>query len=274
MTTTSKSLRYFVGGALALAAASLVTYAAPLATQLGFLIDASGSIGTSNFDTMKSGYASALAALPQDGSVEVTVFTFSSNAMEVVAPTVITAATMPTVVDAINNMTYPAGSTATAAGIDAISTAMVGSPNFNGKLNSLINIATDGVPNVSNKPGVTAAQAAINAANAARDKGIDALTAEQIGGTPADAQVLKDLVFSPVNGPCSNCGTYLPAGSTPTDPMTSNPWVLKVDDFDDFPAVINTKVQVATGRVPEPGILMLLSLGLACLGLSRVRRAT
>ena len=62
MLKLSKILRQ-TGVALTLAAASLATFAAPLTTQLGFLIDASGSIGSGNFTTMKNGYASALAAL-------------------------------------------------------------------------------------------------------------------------------------------------------------------------------------------------------------------
>ena len=60
---------------LALAMAAFTASAAPT-TQLGFLIDASGSIGTSNFTTMKNGYAAALGALPTDGSIEVTIYSF------------------------------------------------------------------------------------------------------------------------------------------------------------------------------------------------------
>ncbi|MBS0293722.1 MAG: VWA domain-containing protein [Proteobacteria bacterium] len=271
MFSFSKILRR-AGGALALAAASLASSSVPLTTQLGFLIDASGSIGTTNFNIMKSGYASALAALPTDGSIEVTIFTSSSGATQVVAPTVVTAASLPGIVSGINSMAYSAGSTATATGITAIANAMTGSANFNQNLNSMINIATDGAPNLSNQNGVSPQQAAINAAIAAKDKGIDALTAEFIGGKPSDANFLKDLVFSPIAGPCSGCGTYLAAGSTPTDPMTTNPWVLKVDSFDDFPTAIKTKVQVATGQVPEPGVLMLLALGLVGLGVARRSR--
>ena len=58
MSTLSTLLRR-TGAALALAAASLASHAAPT-TQLGILIDASGSIGTTNFNTMRSGYAAAL----------------------------------------------------------------------------------------------------------------------------------------------------------------------------------------------------------------------
>ena len=63
MLKLSKILRQ-TGVALTLAAASLATFAAPLTTQLGFLIDASGSIGSGNFTTMKNGYASATWPAP------------------------------------------------------------------------------------------------------------------------------------------------------------------------------------------------------------------
>ena len=262
MFTLSKILRNTCS-ALALAAASLATYAAPLTTQLGFLIDASGSIGSTNFNTMKSGYSAALAALPTDGSIELTVVTFASGTVTVVAPTIVTAATLPGILTSINNMGYTGGSTATDAGINAISGLMTGSANFNRNLNSMINIATDGVPNNT----ATAITAAVNAENA----GIDALTAEAIGSF--DSSFLKSLVFSPLNGPCTNCGTLLTVNSTPPNPMTSNPWVLPVNSFDDFPTAINAKVQASVGQVPEPGILTLMALGLVGLGFARRNRS-
>lgn len=146
MLTRSKILRHTCS-ALAIAFASLASYAAPLTTQLGFLIDASGSIGTQNFNTMRSGYATALAALPTDGSIELTVVTFASGTATVVAPTIVTSATLPSIITSINNMLYTGGSTATNLGINAITGLMTGSGNFNRNLNSMINIATDGVPN-------------------------------------------------------------------------------------------------------------------------------
>jgi hypothetical protein len=55
--------------------------------------------------------------------------------------------------------------------------------------------------------------------------------------------------------------------------MTSNPWVLPVNSFDDFPTAINAKIQASVGQVPEPGVLALVALGLVGLGFARRNRA-
>lgn len=256
----------FMRGALASLALATATFSASAAptTQLGFLIDASGSIGTSNFNIMRSGYASALGALPTDGSIEVTVYTFANGTVQVVAPTVVTAGNIASIVASINAMVYTQGGTATDLGIRAIANAMVGSANFNSNLRSIINLATDGVPNSQ--------AAAVAAALAAQSAGIDAMTSEVIGGNVAAANAVADMVFSPVCGPSTTCGVVLPDGSTPTNPMTSTPWALQVNNFADFPVAINAKVQAIVNTVPEPGSVALVGLALGLVAVSRRQR--
>ncbi len=236
-------------------------------TQLGFLVDASGSIGAANFTTMRSGYAAALAALPTDGSIEVTRFSFAFGAVPVVAPTVITPASLPTVLTQINAMVYTTGQTYTHTGLKAISDAMIGSANYSQGLNSLINLATDGAPNPSAQGPMAIALAASLKSNGL----IDSLTAEAIGPNPG-LSFLQNVVFSPIAGPCLNCGVVLADGVTPPNPLTSAPWVLTVNSFDDFPKAISAKVQVLVdSTLPEPASLVLFCLGLAGLAFSRRR---
>jgi hypothetical protein len=258
---------------LAGACAALSAQAVPVTTQLGFLIDESGSIVAADFAKMKAGYASAIQALPTDGSIEVTIFSFSSTTTQIVAPTVVTAASRAGIANAVNVHVQALGSTATAAGITAISNSMVHSAEFDPALRSIINIATDGVPTV----GAPSPQAAaITAATSAETAGIDALTAEVIGGT-TDPGFMIDIVFSPGagNGPCNNCGVILPDGSTPPNPMTSKPWVLMVNNYDDFDRAINAKVQAIVNPAPEPGALLLVGTAIAAaLAASRRRSST
>lgn len=258
----------FMRGALASLALATATFSASAAptTQLGFLIDASGSIGTTNFNLMRSGYATALAALPTDGSIEVTIYMFSNGTTVVQAPLVISsAADITNMVTALNNFVYVGGGTATDLGITAIANAMTGSSNFSRNLRSIINLATDGVPNDQ--------AAAVAAATAAQAAGIDAMTSEVVGGSVAAANAVADMVFSPVCGPSPTCGVVLPDGSIPTNPMTSTPWALQVNSFNDFGVAINAKVQAIVNTVPEPTSFALVGLALGLVAVSRRRQA-
>lgn len=212
--------------------------AAPI--QIGILVDGSGSIGSSNFASMRTGIANAVATLPTNGTVEFALVRFASGSTTIVNATLINSpATLTAIVGAINGMTFPGGGTDMAAGI----TQMTGLFNMTNAQRTAFNIVTDGFP--------TNAQTAINARNAAIAAGLDEFDAEFIGtvGSSGFNFLLNDLVYDGVN-PLNN-GHLAP-------PFTPG-FVVPVGNFgqafeDAFTAKLRFLVSQA---VPEPASLAL-----------------
>ncbi len=254
-------------GALGLALALMTgTASAVVTTQLGAALDESGSMGQANFTLELNGWANAIGNLPVDGSVEVTVVTFDSSAVVHVAPTVISSAAIRTaVVNQINAIAYTGGGTSIAAGITALANAMLASANYSAAADSIMNIATDGGSSIT---------ASIAAAMAAEAGGIDALTAEAVGGGANPAN-MDDWVFAPGCAVNTGCGTILATDSMPPNPMNGTAWVLPVSNFTAFGSAINAKVGAIVGPVPEPATALLMAIGIAGLGFTgRSRKKT
>ncbi len=211
--------------------------ALPIALALG--IDGSGSISSGDYELQRDAYVNTLTSLlPDDGSVAVGVWQFSSNVTTEFGFTLIDSATKKTaLLDAISNMTQPKALTAIGSTIDVATMAITnyGLANL-GK--TLIDISTDGV-NTSGGNPITASANAIAA-------GIDQVNCIGVGGN-------------------ANCNFIAGISS----------FGLAATNFTDFEAALITKLEREIGyggggNVPEPISLALFGMGL--LGLAYTRR--
>jgi hypothetical protein len=255
-----KKLATSMAIAASIVGASSAAQAAPV--QLGFVLDRSGSIGSSNWTTIVNGLANAINTLvPLGGSYDVSVVSFASTAsIDINSYLVTDAASRTTLAGLIQSIAFSGGGTAFGPAFNAMQTALtdaVGTGYGAGAATtaatadaSYINFATDGV------------QADVAAGKVARDAlitaGIDNISIEGIGGG-VDANDLKTNYCYP--GPCDATSPY----GFPT-----YGFYIGVADAAGYAAAIGNKIQVVTGQVPEPGSLALLGLGLA--GLAAVSR--
>lgn len=155
--------------------------------QLGILLDGSASITLDEFRRVTNRTANALeeaGLLPVDGSVELTVVEFSNvGARTVIPPTVVTADNLFTLGERIRAFQRGGFGTPLWVGMDHIVDLMVGSPNFSSDAIQIINLITDGQPQIPNA-GIFPAQGkplAIRARDRAVSGGIDHINAEGIG---------------------------------------------------------------------------------------------
>ena len=195
-------------------------------------LDGSGSIDAAEWNTFVTGLADAVEnQVPQNGSIELSVVQFAGDipgyARVEVSPTVIdSAATATLVANQIKAIIQGGGLTPMAAGIDLARDQIVNSAYFNTSTWHVINISTDGVPNVPDE-GALAAELAIANAVAA---GIDEVDAEAVGTGADTTWMVTKLVYPLVGSPPS--GALVPPDSYP--PRPPNP------DFSGFVRVCDT----------------------------------
>ena len=150
--------------AAGLAVASLAigaTSASAAVINLGFSLDESGSVGSTNFNTTRDALADALAAIPTSGAnqyrVAITTFSRSTNQNVVVQPTIVTAQNLATIQQTLKDETYTGGGTETDDAINLL--ANIFTPFKDDT--TLFNITTDGAPG-SQSATEAAALAAFN----------------------------------------------------------------------------------------------------------------
>ena len=220
--------------------------------DLAFSLDSSGSVGSSNWTLITSGLANALNEVPLTGDDQyrISVVGFSSSAFDIVLPTTLTSDNLAIVQSQITSSPFTSGVTCISCSIDLLTANKIAAGGFGNK--SLINISTDGAPNVGNVDGINLRESTIAS-------GWDGLSAEAIGSF--NLSFLSDLVF-----PQPPFITDDPSELPTINPFEQG-FVLQVENFEDYEFAITDKVGIITNgeTTPEPrtflGLFLVGGLG-------------
>jgi hypothetical protein len=250
-----KQVRKFALGAISACLVALAPAASQAATiQLGFILDRSGSIGSSNWNTIVNGLSSAVGSLIPvggDNTYEVSVVTFASSATANIQRVLVTDATaranLATQIAGLTSV-YSGGGTCFSCAFSSMTTAL--QPTITGAAFSYVNFATDGVGD----NGVAQRNALITA-------GVDNISIEGIGGG-VDVGTLTGSYCYPQ--PCDTTSPYN---------FPSQGFYIGVADAAAYVAAIGNKIRVVTGQIPEPGTLALAGLALAGIAATARRRS-
>ena len=219
--------------------------------QLCMVLDGSGSISSDDWQIIVKGVADAIRNnLPHDGSVELTIVQFGYDApihaQVEVPPTVITEANYETIATQVEGITQGEDNTPMAHGLYLGWKTIKESPNFQVAERQVINLATDGVPNVRNYNAtddldgdgdVDEYDDVIAVVDKAVAEGLDELDMEGINIGSDDVNWFRDYVLYPQPGHVAP--PFIPG------------WIMVVADAQEFADTVGEKFEVVIEGPPE-----------------------
>ena len=202
--------------------------------QLCMVIDGSGTITDSDWTIIVSAVAKIVnQTIPHDGTVEFALVQFGNDsntlARTELSATIIDNTTYSSVSSHIQQIPKMGGSTSIADGIYLAWKELKTSSNYKNAAKHIINLATDGIPNVRNRNAtrdldgdgqVNAYDDVIAVVNNSIAQGLTELDMEQIGVSDANLWFKANVVY--------------PQPGTMAPPFTNTGWVRQVASIEEF----------------------------------------